>query len=339
MRSITSTLLAAQKATGATPFVRIVINGYNLGTTSGRLLSLVHTEEPYRESATIVIRNDDHYLSDKDLRGEHFEIGYGHITGEGEENTDTARLWVKSQHFVSFEGKLACILICGGMWSLLRELRMMILAEPPSEEIIYTDKTIYELIEMLVEQDNADFSLLGLGSQDDGIINDFMPAFTINTIPFENCATVLYRLIFMTKCYLRTEANTNFRIIYPQDGDSVDESYYSDKAHFFIDYTERSNLVIPNKILVLCNRDPVTGLYDPDIKGVAEDATSIALYDRVILQVHTAADITNQTDADNRAAAIMTKLKAEELAGRLIIPHDARMELYDRVAVYNRRGT
>jgi len=48
--------------------------------------------------------------------------------------------------------------------------------------------------------------------------------------------------------------------------------------------------------------------------------------------------ITNQTDANNRAAAILTRIQAEQLAGRLVIPHDARVELYDKVTVHDARG-
>jgi len=52
---------------------------------------------------------------------------------------------------------------------------------------------------------------------------------------------------------------------------------------------------------------------------------------------HIAADITTQEDADNRGGAILSKIKAETLAGRLIIPHDARVELYDRVEIHDSR--
>ena len=56
-----------------------------------------------------------------------------------------------------------------------------------------------------------------------------------------------------------------------------------------------------------------------------------------IPQVHLAAELTTQADADNRAAAILTRIKAELLGGRLLIPHDCSVELYDKVQVFDSR--
>jgi len=54
--------------------------------------------------------------------------------------------------------------------------------------------------------------------------------------------------------------------------------------------------------------------------------------------VYLAPEVDNQTDADDRAEAIMKRMIAEEAGGKLIIPHDCQMELYDRVAVKDNRG-
>ncbi len=44
-------------------------------------------------------------------------------------------------------------------------------------------------------------------------------------------------------------------------------------------------------------------------------------------------------DADLRADAILTRLKSETLAGRLVLPyHDCSVELYDKVKVEDVRG-
>jgi len=333
VRTISSSLEAAQKSTAATPYIHIEIGGTDY---SSRLLQIEHHEEAYRERAVVVLRNNDSVLSDIDLRGEYFEIGYGHDTSLGKEYKDTAGLWVKSQQIVSLEGQLVCVLQCEGMWSLLRELRIMIVGDPPYFTISYDKtKTIYELLELVFGA--ANFDLEALGDQDDGIISAFKPVLSINMIPFENCATVLYRLIYMTKCYLRAKVGKKFKIIYPQESDSIDEKYYSNKAHYFNEYVEKHNLVVPNKINVFCNQG-VDGSWENLITGEAVDEDAIEAYEgQEILHCQIAADITNQADADNRAAAIMTRIKAEELAGRLVIPHDCRVELYDRVAIYDAR--
>lgn len=332
MRTISSSLEAAQKSTAATPYIHIEIGGTDY---SSRLLQIEHHEEAYRERAVVVLRNNDSVLSDKDLVGEYFEIGYGHDTSLGKEYSDTAGLWVKSQQIVSLEGQLVCVLQCEGMWTLLREIRVMIEGKPPYFDLPY-DKThtVYELLELIIS--DAGFTLEALGDQDDGIINNFKPFFSINRIPFENPATALYRLIYMTKCYLRAKAAKRFKIIYPQEDDDVDESYYSNKAHYFNEYVEKYNLLVPNTVWVFCNQSD-DGTWENLITGVATDEDAIEAYGREVQHCQIAASITNQTDADNRAAAIMTRIKAEELAGRLVIPHDCRVELYDRVAIYDAR--
>ena len=334
MRSISSTLKAAQEATSVTPYVRVVIGGVDY---SGRILQLEHHEEPYRDRATLVLRNDDRALDDVDLRGEYFEIGYGCVTGSGNEYSNAPGLWVKSQQFTSAEGTLVCRLGCEGMWMLLREMHVMITGNPPAYDIPYDrTHTVYQLIGLVLA--DVDFTLEALGTQDDGIINTFKPLFDINEIPYEIAALVLYRLIQMTNCYLRMKAGKVVKVVYPHEDDAVDETFYSDQAHWFFEYTEKKNLVVPNSVVVFCNQGD-DGSWDNIITGTAKNEESITMYGREILNCFQASAINNQADADNRANAILNRIESEELSGRLIIPHDCSMELYDRVAIYDVRGT
>lgn len=345
MRTLSATLLAAQKATSASPYIRIYINSTDY---SSKLLALEHHEEAYRDRATIVLQNEDLALNDVDLLGEQFEIGYGHTTsagneyvGDGTSEDGVAPLWVKSQEIVSAPGQLVCVLACEGMWMRLRELRIMtgVTGDAPVYSSVFeATHTVEELIELVMTAMGWTWTAVSNG---DGIIDDFKPVFAVNQLPYETGATVLYRLISMTKSYLRAKHNTTFEAVYPQSGDSADETYYSDQAHYFLDYAEQTNLLIPNSVAVFCNQDP-SGEWDttayPLITGTAEDATEIAKYTEV-LQPFIVASITSQTDADNRAAALLARLKAEALAGRLIVKHDHRVELYDKVAVQDKRGT
>lgn len=197
--------------------------------------------------------------------------------------------------------------------------------------------TVEGLIQMIIEAMGWTWTAVATS---DGIIDVFTPVFDINQLPYENAAALLYRLIWMTKSYLRAKPTKTFEAVYPQSTDAINEIYYSNKAHWFFEYEDKSILLIPNSIVVLCNQDPVSGEWATDeyplILGTASDATQITKY-REIVQPFLAGSIDNQTDADNRAAAILTRLKAETLAGRLIVPHDARVELYDRVGVWDLR--
>jgi len=359
VRSINPTLITAQQSGAADPYIYLNINSTDY---SSRLIALEHIEEAYRESATIILANSDRHFNSTDLRGCSFIIGYGYTSGgvnyycgdsngwngnSGSEATST--LWVKSQSMISLEGELVCILYCEGGWAELREFSYITTASPPYFNIEYTaDTTIYDIITLLLSE--AGFSLNALGTQDDSIIDTFMPTFTANPLEYESPASIIYRLIQMTKCYLRQVESETFEIVYPQSSDSVNETYYSDQAPYFKEYTEKTNLLVPNSIGVFCNRDP-SGEWDtadyPLVTGTAQDADSIAAclaggYGNAsgeVWQYFIAPYITLQADADNRAAAILQRYKAETLAGRLVLPfHDCRVELYDRIAIIDTRG-
>lgn len=196
--------------------------------------------------------------------------------------------------------------------------------------------TVEELIQLIIESVGWTWTAVGTS---DGLIDVFKPVFALNLLPFENAAALLYRLIWMTKSYLRAKPSTTFEAVYPQNADPVDEKYYSYQAHWFTEFDDKSILLIPNSIVVLCNQDPNgewnTEAY-PIVVGTASSTTEIAKYTEII-QPFIAGSITNQTDADNRADAIFNRQKAETFAGRLIIPHDARVELYDKIKVYDNR--
>lgn len=367
-RTLSTALLAAQQATKRKPAIRILINSVDY---SSRLLSLEHHEEAYRDYATIMLNNADRGLDSvstgtTNLLGYRFRIAYGYYTGEivaepngngaGNEYVDSADLWVKSQHLVSSPGQLVCVLYCEGQWSYAREQRMMALLEemevldpdaviddPYFTKIFEGTKTVYELIESVIE--NAlewtleAIPVLPEPTIDDGIMVSYKPYYSLEETP--TAANILRDLIEMTKCYLRPRANLTWGIIYPQEDDDVDETYYSYQAPYFLEYAEKINLVIPNRIVVFANnpaflQNPsAPWLEDEIITGVTDEYTGN--YTEV-LEATTAPLIDNQFDATKRAEAILTRYKAERLAGYLIVYHDARVELYDRVEVVDNRS-
>jgi hypothetical protein len=135
-RSISETYRAAQQAPNKTPYFKLVFTSKDGGTTvdlstdgtyGNRILLIDHTEEPYNDFATIIFRNNDRALP-SNLKGYWVEIGYGYVTGAGNEylgdgtnEPAPARLWVKHQQTVSAAGKLWELLELEGMWALLRE--------------------------------------------------------------------------------------------------------------------------------------------------------------------------------------------------------------------------
>ncbi|KKM72137.1 hypothetical protein LCGC14_1423500, partial [marine sediment metagenome] len=123
-------------------------------------------------------------------------------------------------------------------------------------------------------------------------------------------------------------ANLIWELVYPQESDAVDMTYFSDQAAYFLKYAESFNLTVPNRIVVFAgNPEDLTPWPEPVI--VAQTAAYTGNYDEV-LEPHTAPLITSQADADNRADAILTRYNANRLAGYAVVHHDAQVELFDK---------
>ena len=349
-RSLSATLIAAQIA-GRTPYIDFILTSrdglttYDYSSTSGRLKAVEHHEEPYNVEASVMLDNHDKAVPD--LRGYWVEIGYGCVTGGGNEHYHTSRMLVKSQFEVSAQGKLVVILALKGIWSVMEE-QLVLLGVPPLHSTEYSTDTIYEILTALTTElasaTSVAFTLLALDTSD-GIIDSFNPALEINAAPYESFGRVIQFLMELTKCYFRVKSSLQFEIIYPQVTDAADETYYSDPASGFpyYEYTEVRNLSIPNHVIVYANYDSEGNWIDGvPVVGEAYDSDEFTgtVYSGNYMEVrglYPAPSITNETDADNRAEAILAKARAEVLSGRLVIPHDSRVELYDRVAIFDTR--
>ena len=344
MRDISATLLAAQKAYSGTPYIHLLFTSKDGGTTydyssdleGRRILSIDHQEEPFNDYAMVVLRNNDRTIPA--LEGYWTEIGYGFVAS-GNEYSATPRLWVKHQQTVSSGGRLYDVLELEGMWAWMRE-QLIRIGNPPfystrQDELTYTTDTVYTIISAILAE--VGFTLDALGGVDDGIIDTFTPRFDINDQPFEFAASIIYRLLNMTKCYLRPEASLEFKLVYPQTADFVNETYYSDQAHYFYSYIERANALVPNHIICFGNEGD-DGMWTNYVSGEATDAAEIAAYTDVT-QIVLAGTIDNDTDAANRAAVVLTRAKSEAMAGRCVVPHDCSVELYDKISVEDSRGT
>lgn len=359
--TITQALIDTQGDASRTPYIDITIDGTNYWS---RLEYYEYHEEAYRDRATIGLNNRDGTLDAVDMDGEEFEIKPGYdSSGHGGSTTDTVALptlWVKSHQIISVMGERIYQIYAEGQWMRLREQRVIAGVTgsanqgAPYSNTFDATRTVYGLMELILEGamswtlnplPSTDASPPDNQTVDDGIINSFRPVFDINQMPFENAAALLYRLLWMTKCYLRAKNSKAWDVVYPQTSDAVDETYYSDKAHWFLEYAEKTILLIPNSIVVLCNQDP-NNEWDTDayplITGTAQDTSTVDYTSSItkyteIIQPFVAGNIRNQNDANARAAAILTRLKSEILAGRLVIPHDARVELYDKVNVLDAR--
>ena len=348
-RSVSDTFKAAQQAATNTPYCKLVFTSKDAGTTvdlstdsaayGNRILLIDHTEEPYDDFATIILRNQDRTIPS--MKGYWTEVGYGYTTGAGNEYLGDGtnepappRLWVKHQQTVSSGGKLWEVLELEGMWAKLRE-QVIRLGSPPLYTKSYTTDTIYTIIGYVLAELGMTLNAL---VEDDGIINALQPQFDINTQPFEFADSLIYRLLHMTASYLKALDDLEFEIKYPQSSDAVDLTFYSYQASYFYEYLERDNVLIPNHFLIYGN-EGADGLWadymvSQSPNGVDQD--EIDAYDE-IYKIVLSGSLTTQADVNSRARALLARAKFEAMAGRMYAPHDARVELYDRLAMVDGR--
>lgn len=349
-RSVSATFLAAQQADSNTPYIKLLFTSKDGGTTvdlstdssnyGNRILLIDHTEEPYDDFATIILRNQDRSIPS--IKGYWTEIGYGYVTGAGNEYLGDGtnegappRLWVKHQQTISAGGKLWEVLELEGMWARLREL-LIRLGNPPFYTKSYTTDTIYDIIGYLLAEGGMTLAAL---AEDDSIIDTLQPQFDINAQPFEYAAPLIYRLLNMTKSYLKALDDLQFEIKYPQSTDSVDVTFHSDKAPIFYEYMERDNVLVPNHFVVFGDGN-ADGLFNDLITSESDhgvDQDEIDAYVEVYRTI-LAGSLTSQADVNNRADALLARAKFEKLAGRMYAPHDGRLELYDKPEFQDRRG-
>ena len=346
-RSVSATYLAAVKAATKTPYLKLLFKHgattVDLSSDSSaygnRIILIDHIEEPYNDYATIIFRNKDKDIPQ--LKGYYVEIGYGYVTGAGNEYLGDGtnepappRLWVKHQQTVSAGGKLWELLELEGMWVKLRETLIRV-GSPPLYTASYTTDTIYDLIGIILGEIDPAMTLNAL-AEDDGIIDSLQPQFDINAQPFEYANALIYRLLNMTASYLKPLDDLKWEIKFPQDADAVDLTYYSALAPYYYEYIERRNVLIPNHFYVYGN-EGADGLWTSYITGEAKDQTEIDGYADVV-RVILSGSLTVQGDVTNRAAALLARARFEQMAGRMVAPHDGRLEIYDRLQLVDSRG-
>lgn len=213
MREKSATLITAEKSTRSTPYVAIKLSDgvatttYASNSSSRRLKSVKHVEEPYSDWAVVVLSNSDKTLPN--YEGYRCLIDYGYIVSSVTYTptpTGPAPLWVVKQFQISREGNTDIILYLEGAWGMLRrrqDIAELLGGVSPYYTVEYTGSTIYDIIEAVLAA--ANFDLLALGIHDDSIIDTLQPEFGVNSLPFEDATELIYRLLNMTKCMIRAE--------------------------------------------------------------------------------------------------------------------------------------
>jgi len=175
MRGLTGTLEAAQQGTTAPPYLRVqfVLTGeVNVifttadGDPTGsanRILAIDDWEEPYGGACVIRLRNSDQYFKAVDWRGERVYIGYGFVTGEGNEYSESRRVWIINQRDISIEGELVTEFQCVDDWARIASTLLISAGVKLTGTLVNSDAFVLgETITGSVS--NATGKLAGVGS-------------------------------------------------------------------------------------------------------------------------------------------------------------------------------
>ena len=366
MRSISAELLAAQQGSYP-PYIDLVFHDrddnntedFSLATDStNRIIDILHAEKMWDGYAFIVLRNND--LTIPDLRGWWVEIGYGADTsnfgGSGNESEKTARLWVTNQQYISAPGRQEVVLILEDIWRRWARHEVITKGVAPYYNYawngIYDENgiptqgdtaTVYAIFEWLVETNLAQNirpymagTLDALGGQNDGIIARLTPYIAINQHYIEPALEIIQRIFGYTKSYPRARKSINFEIRYPQDSDAVDATYYSDQVPFFHEYVETASVLAPNVITFWGDANPdgtwSAGVMDFAPIDVVGDNEEKVIKTVALPDVHDEGELADYVDAYHQ------RIKNRRVAGRMIIRHDCRLEIHDKIEIIDSRG-
>jgi len=310
------------------------------------------------ESCVIVFGNDDDNIPD--LSGYYVDLEYGLLTSSGLESVEVSRQWVKYHWDVIRTSKSGgahqAILQLIGSWPVMYEHKACLGNAPYYQDDygMLKNKTVYGCLEYLIETMFSAATgltwLLDPLTVDDGIINTLIPWPTdyeeIYLNPdavngnYETIGSKVKDLIDMTNCYLIPQPDLHFKVVFPQDSDAVNQTFYrhSSEGHPFYENSDVKSPNVPSQIIVFgniqegeeltFNRGDAYADEDYDSGHTTYTGQYMNSFD-----IQLAQSLTSDADCDNYAKALLSKLRAMNFGGRTVVPMELSMELLDRAAV------
>jgi len=341
MRTLSDTLLAAQKVADKDALYKIVLtHGENEYTyDKSRILDIDPEEEPYSQKAKLLLSNSDGTLTDLDLKGYQGVISFGAVTGEGDEYSANAPLWVIDQQLNSSPSGLYCELSLIGIMNLLAEDRA---SEPynPDED---DEDTVKDLINAILGATLDCFSHCKawevVWDSEDDLIDSFQPKDGFKILTNWCRLAVLRKLLDFTKCVARPEADGKIHIFNPTiSGEVYDYEYERavEGKHPFWSKAYRKSLVIPNYIIVKSRKND-TDKYEGEAKDQDSiDALATNGYNGEIRQ-YKLARLQSDDEAKDIAEATIGKYQLHANMGGAEVPMNVGAEIFDYVKVTDDR--
>lgn len=341
MRTLTTALKTAQQKRSLYPAVKITFSKSgetDVVVEDDKILSINHPEEPYRQSAEVLLDNSTGYFTDLDLKGWQAVISYGLVTKEVKEYSDCAPLTVRSQQLNSSPGKLTCELRMNGIPDMLAEDRASEAYVPKKDKdtgdydpsSADTD-TVKDLLTKIIEATMTCFSHCHayqvVYDSEDSLIDSYKPRDGFRIYHNGSRLAALRRLIDFTHCMMRFGSDGKIHILKPTTtGSNYDYEYSLASGHTFFAKAYRKTLVIPNYIVVQSNKDD-----EPQYSGYAKDQDSIDAFREIRQFARTRLEGDGQ--GEDIAEAILGKYQLNAEMGAAEVPMNCGAELLDYVKV------
>ncbi|KKN32948.1 hypothetical protein LCGC14_0808570, partial [marine sediment metagenome] len=222
MRSLDASLLTAQKDP-VNNLVKIQLTqGANddtyLITGTGFIYSMQHSEQRYSQKATVILDNSEGTFDAKTYGEDMYKgvISWGLVDATGTDKYSAAApLYVVGQQFHSSPGHLLCILDLIGLFDLMGQDRAS------AEYVLEADdsQTVKTLLTSVIDGTIAPFShtvgFTATYDSEDSLIDSMVPADAFRISLNDTRLDVVKRLLVLTKCVGRIEADGAVHIFVP----------------------------------------------------------------------------------------------------------------------------
>jgi hypothetical protein len=333
MRTLTSTLLAAQQAVTKNPLYRIVLTK---GATTytyekDRILPSKHDEEMYSQKGEVVLDNADGELNDLDLKGYDAVISYGF----GSEYSAAAALSAIDQQFDSTPDKLNCTLFLEGIPNLMAQ-------DEASENYIPDDedtKTVKDLVNAIAGAtldcfDHCKAYQVVWDVGYDTLADTYKSKDGFRVYTGGSRLAALRRVLDFTANVPRFRADGKIHILKPvTTGTAYDSEYSLAKgSHTFFHKAYKNSLVFPNRIVITSRPDD-----DPQYSGSAQIDGYSSLPDSVKKTKYIQARLESNAQAEDIAEALIAKAEMGCSRGHAEVPLNCGAEVFDYVKVTDSR--
>jgi hypothetical protein len=320
MISLSATLLAAQRAMKATPYIRVAIGSSVFETD--RVISYTREGQPFNEKVTLIIANEDGALDGLVLEGKTVTLGRGFVTTGGNEYCNLPPLVALKPQFFTASGKRLCQITCIGKVNEIAEDRASVSYTPDGT---LTAKTLYSQIaaSTLAPFTHCPALTIEWGTLDT-LFDTIKPKTNYRIYTNNARLGAMRRLIDFTYNAMRIKQNGSLYVFRPTTSGTTYDYEYSSSVHIIHDKYRGKRLVVPNHITV---RTPTA--VTPAYSGTAIDTDSTGKYRTV--QAFFEYNLISNAQAADIAAAILAKYQMNQRYTVAHVPINLGQELYDYV--------